>query len=176
MQSAAQVSGMDPKQTTIREQLITRIDTAKNHYETLGVGRTADKAEIQSAFRQDAFLLHEDRIAGATDAVKLQCGNAFGKLKEAYDVLRYPDARSKYDQENAGVGARQHEHSQTGPTPSYTSRTAATPEELQGLAERVFSKYKFREPNGGAAWSEWLGDSSPLSREDKANLLARMIC
>lgn len=62
-----------------------------NHYETLGVVRTATPAEIKSAFRKLARELHPDLNPdpGARDR--------FFKVKEAYELLSNPARREAYD-------------------------------------------------------------------------------
>jgi curved DNA-binding protein len=62
-----------------------------DHYEVLGVPRTADAAEIQQAFRTLARRYHPDvnRDPAAEERFK--------QINEAYSVLSDPDTRSRYD-------------------------------------------------------------------------------
>lgn len=62
-----------------------------DHYAILHVARDADDEQIRQAFRTIAKQLHPDRNS-APDA-SLQ----FEAAKQAYDILRDPDARAKYD-------------------------------------------------------------------------------
>ena len=65
---------------------------ARDYYEVLGVSRTADAAEIKSAFRKQAMEHHPDRNGG--------CENAAGRFKEineAYSVLSDANKRAAYD-------------------------------------------------------------------------------
>ncbi|MDI5974368.1 DnaJ C-terminal domain-containing protein [Streptomyces sp. SL13] len=64
---------------------------ADDHYEVLGVPRTADAAEIQQAFRTLARRYHPDvnRDPAAEERFK--------QINEAYSVLSDPDTRSRYD-------------------------------------------------------------------------------
>lgn len=64
--------------------------TAANHYETLGVGRTATGDEIRKAYRSEAQKHHPDR---GGDAERMQ------SLNEARDTLLDDQARAAYDQE-----------------------------------------------------------------------------
>ncbi len=64
----------------------------KDYYATLGVGRTANEKEIKSAYRRLARQYHPDvnKDPKATERFKL--------INEAYEVLRDPKKRGKYDQ------------------------------------------------------------------------------
>jgi molecular chaperone DnaJ len=62
------------------------------YYETLGLGRSANKDEIKRAYRKWAMQYHPDRNPGDSSAeVK------FKEISEAYDVLKDEDKRAAYD-------------------------------------------------------------------------------
>ncbi|MGO1052214.1 J domain-containing protein [Crossiella sp. CA198] len=61
---------------------------AVDYYELLGVGRTATAAEIKTAYRALAKVMHPD--AGGTSG-------SFRLLREAYETLNDPDRRADYD-------------------------------------------------------------------------------
>ncbi|MFQ6047308.1 MAG: molecular chaperone DnaJ [Gemmatimonadales bacterium] len=61
-------------------------------YETLGVSRNASEADIKKAYRRLAMEYHPDRNNGDPRAEE-----KFKEVTEAYEVLRDPDKRSRYD-------------------------------------------------------------------------------
>src|SRR4051812_49720567 len=64
----------------------------RDYYEVLGVGRTADEAEVKKAFRRLARELHPDVNAHDPEAEE-----KFKEVAEAYEVLTDPDRRQVYD-------------------------------------------------------------------------------
>ncbi len=71
---------------------------ARDYYDVLSVSRTADKAEIKSAFRKLAREYHPDVSKHADAEAK------FKEINEAYEVLSDDDKRARYDRfGHAGV-------------------------------------------------------------------------
>src|SRR5690348_1890330 len=70
--------------------------TKRDYYEILGVPKSASADEIKKAFRRAAIEHHPDR--GGDEA-------KFKEINEAYEVLKDPSKRQRYDQfGHAGVG------------------------------------------------------------------------
>jgi len=67
----------------------------KDYYEVLGVPRDAPAEEIKRAFRTLARRHHPDRASPANRDV---AEAKFKEVNEAYEVLRDPDKRKRYDQ------------------------------------------------------------------------------
>lgn len=73
----------------------------RDHYEVLGVSRTADDQEIKSAYRKLALKHHPDRNPGSKEAE-----DKFKEAAEAYSVVADADKRRVYDRfGHAGLGS-----------------------------------------------------------------------
>jgi molecular chaperone DnaJ len=73
------------------------MSTKRDYYEVLGIGKSASADEIKKAFRKAAIQYHPDKEGG--DEAK------FKEVNEAYEVLKDPSKRQRYDQfGHAGVG------------------------------------------------------------------------
>jgi molecular chaperone DnaJ len=72
--------------------------TKRDYYEILGVGKDASADEIKKAFRRAAVQYHPDKEGGSEEKFK--------EVNEAYEVLKDPSKRQRYDQfGHAGVGS-----------------------------------------------------------------------
>jgi curved DNA-binding protein len=67
----------------------------KDYYATLGVGKEAPQDEVQRAYRKLARKFHPDLNKAPEAEAK------FKEIGEAYEVLKDPEKRSKYDQYGA---------------------------------------------------------------------------
>jgi molecular chaperone DnaJ len=72
----------------------------RDYYEVLGVSRDASDEEIKKAYRQQALKFHPDRNPDDPEAE-----SKFKEAAEAYDVLRDPEKRGRYNQfGHSGLG------------------------------------------------------------------------
>lgn len=73
---------------------------ASDYYEILAVQRDASEDEIKKAYRRLALQYHPDKNPGDAEAERM-----FKQAAEAYDVLRDPQKRERYDRfGEAGLG------------------------------------------------------------------------
>ncbi len=79
----------------------------KDYYKILGVSKDASQEEIKKAYRKLAVKYHPDKTAGDKEAEE-----RFKEIGEAYEVLRDPEKRKKYDQ--LGANWKQYEHAGAG--------------------------------------------------------------
>ena len=63
-----------------------------DYYEVLGVDPDAERAEIATAFRRQARVLHPDVAGDTADPA------AFREAQEAFDVLGQDEVRAQYDE------------------------------------------------------------------------------
>lgn len=68
----------------------------KNYYEILGVDETASAEDIRKVYRELAKKYHPDKTGGDKEAE-----DRLKEINQAYDVLKNPEKRKKYDQERA---------------------------------------------------------------------------
>lgn len=64
----------------------------KNHYQTLGIGRTASPDEIKQAYRKLALKFHPDKNDGDKFFEE-----RFKQIQEAYEILNDPYEKGRYD-------------------------------------------------------------------------------
>jgi DnaJ-class molecular chaperone len=83
-----------------------------DHYETLGVARTATKDEIQKAYHEMAVKYHPDANPG--DA---KSASRMAEINTAYQILRNPAKRKEYDLTLGGGGTARPQAPQPGSGP-----------------------------------------------------------
>ena len=75
----------------------------KDYYKLLGVSKTATQDEIKKSYRKLAVKYHPDKNQGNRESE-----DRFKEIGEAYEVLKDPGKRKKYDK--LGVNWKQYEH------------------------------------------------------------------
>jgi curved DNA-binding protein CbpA len=81
------------------EALYARINGA-DHFDVLGVKRTAGAAQIKIAYFQLAKTYHPDAVpAGASPEVRKLCADVFARIGAAWEVLGEDQSRARYLQE-----------------------------------------------------------------------------
>jgi hypothetical protein len=120
-------------------------NAAQNHYDVLGLDRTASTDDVRSAYRLRSHMFHPDKYETYPEPLrgqlKAEAAKEFKKLTAAYEVLRDPEKRAAHDRQlNTVYGYP------TRPTPARTVRPAR--------AKRAPSKATVREVNPGAGGEE----------------------
>lgn len=72
--------------------MLTNKESTKDLYAVLGLASTASSDEIKKAFRLKASEFHPDKNASELAPIK------FREVREAYEVLSDPAARTAYDE------------------------------------------------------------------------------
>lgn len=75
------------------------MQTKRDYYEVLGVGRDATAEEIKKSYRRLALKYHPDRNPGNKEAEE-----KFKEVAEAYAILSDPEKRAQYDQFGHSLG------------------------------------------------------------------------
>jgi hypothetical protein len=76
-----------------------------DHYELLGIGRSASADEIKQAYRQQMRRYHPDRVAGATQEEQAYAGRRALRINAAYQALSDFGERAVYNRSLGGRAA-----------------------------------------------------------------------
>jgi curved DNA-binding protein CbpA len=77
--------------------LFARLESAKDEYSVLDVGRRATIDEIKSAYHDLARRFHPDRFHQSAPELRTQIESAFARIARAYETLSSPSLRASYD-------------------------------------------------------------------------------
>jgi serine/threonine protein kinase len=79
--------------------LATHSDLKRDHFEVLGLERSATEADVREAYGRLARVLHPDvRLDPALDDLRERREKAFIRVSQACETLRDPEARARYEQ------------------------------------------------------------------------------
>merc|ERR1712228_170043 len=93
---------LDPSSNDLKRQLQEakvelKKSKRKNYYKILGVEKDATEKEIKKGFRKMAMKWHPDRFATKGDDEKESAEHKFKEIGEAYEVLKDPKLKQRYD-------------------------------------------------------------------------------
>ncbi len=116
----------------------------RDYYKTLGVSRSASQEEIKKAYRQMAVKYHPDKNKGDKKAEE-----RFKEISEAYEVLKDPGKRKKYDRlgadwdkyQDAEAPGSGFSRAWSGPRGGRTFHFEGDPGDLFGNAGSGFSDF-----------------------------------
>ena len=113
----------------------------KDYYKTLGVAKTATASEIKKAYRKLAVKYHPDKTEGDKAAEE-----KFKEVTEAYEVLKDPEKRKKYDE--LGANWKMYEQQGTNGRGGYGSPFGG------GRTQQEFSE-EYSDLFGGGGFSDF---------------------
>ena len=134
----------------------------RDYYEVLGVPRSASDADIQRAYRKLARQHHPDLKPAAERAA---AADRFKEINEAYEVLRDPEKRRKYD----ALGENWRGGQEFTPPPGYGPGAGGGPTVEWGDAGDLgdfsdFFESLFGRAARGGAWSGRAGHTRAPER------------
>src|SRR5262249_34750997 len=80
---------------------LTRMKSAKDHYDVLDISRIATADEIKDAYHKLARQFHPDHFHQGDANLRLEVGSAFARIAQAYEVLSNAQQRGAYDDKRA---------------------------------------------------------------------------
>lgn len=79
------------------QELFSRLDRARDHYDVLDVGRGAGNSELKEAYHSLARRYHPDRFHRGDNALRARVDSAFARIAQAYEILSNLSSRAAYD-------------------------------------------------------------------------------
>ncbi len=111
------------------DELFARLAVAGDHYQVLGVRRTAPASEIKSSYHRLAKRFHPDRYhKDAETALHARIEEAFARIAQAYETLKEKQSRALYDlklSQQSGPQAASPASQQSGTAPKESAADAA---------------------------------------------------
>jgi len=92
-------SSQELKQQLRQAQIELKKSKRKNYYKILGVKKDATEKEIKKGFRKKAMQWHPDKYASDifSDEERAKAEATFKEIGEAYEVLKDPKLKQRYD-------------------------------------------------------------------------------
>lgn len=157
---------------------------AKNHYEILGVPRSATDLQIKSAYHKLARRLHPDKAESPEQATHLE--GEFSRISTAYNTLKDKDKRQAYDRtlqgpsvadsdsgsSSDGSGPPTRNPSDTRPGGNFSN--AATDQNRAVVAKRAFVRGTQLMANGEHVKAAELFDMAIKNNDREAVYHARL--
>ena len=130
-----------------------------NHYNTLGIDRTATASEIKLAYRKAALKFHPDRMPrGASSERRRKAQVVFENCNAAFETLGDPAKRRQYDFDLANPMQRgegiQREPGATPPRPQVEIRVECTLEAFGGYEDVQISLSAYEQALGATVSEE----------------------
>jgi curved DNA-binding protein CbpA len=103
--SISDSTSQDPTQSSVTaedavadiENLFSRLASAADHYEVLGIGQHAAADEVKNAYHSLARRYHPDRFHKEDPQLRSRVDSAFARISRAYETLSDSRSRSAYD-------------------------------------------------------------------------------
>lgn len=157
------------------ESRFTQVAQGQNHFELLGLPRTASGDEVKTAFISLVKTFHPDRLPPALSDLSAQMTAVFEAIREAHDILYDENRRKKYlvtlqQQEEIAIAAGGLE-----PEELYRKGEASLKRRDLRTAEQCFEAAHAKSPKAvylaAQAWAIYLD----ANRKDDAPRAKRMI-
>lgn len=96
--SSVEITSDKPKEIVITlDEYLKQVETAKTHYDSLGVDPAAELAEIKRAYFSMAKMFHPDKYHSESDENFQRIQHAFTLLTQAHEALKNVEVRELYD-------------------------------------------------------------------------------
>ncbi|KTC70263.1 DNA-binding protein DnaJ [Legionella birminghamensis] len=146
----------------------------KDYYQIMGLDRNASQEEIKQTYRKLARKYHPDVSKDP------KAEDKFKELGEAYDVLKDPEKRAKYDKYGQYWKQQSEAHQQYGqdyqPQYQYTGQSDFDPADFEDFLSSIFSRQSARgKPSGYYDQGQDIHAQLTISLEDSYHGAEKLI-